>query len=292
MTSTLDHRIARRHFGQSAPGYLAAAALQREVEARLLERLDFIGEIEGLVLDAGCGPGRAATALQKKYRKARIVALDFARPMLDEIRCGWRRPIWPVCGDIRRLPLAAGSVDLVFSNLALQWCEPLNQTFRELIRVLKPGAPMVFTTFGVETLHELRQAWAEVDPDHTHVHSFRDMAEIGDLLLSLGCVNPVIDVDTFTLKHQDVRGLMRELKAIGAQNASTNRPRGLTPPARIRALAQAYAPYSDGQHLPSTWQVVYGYALAPAHATRVDEPGQVAAFPIEKLKGSRVKRER
>lgn len=284
----LDRRLARRHFSRAADTYSAAAALQHEVEDRLLERLDLLPEFEGLVVDAGCGPGRASHALKKRYKKARVLSLDFALPMLKQIRPGWRKPIMRVAGDIRALPMRAGSVDLMFSSLALQWCEPLDKTLLEIGRVLKPGAPVLFTTFGADTLMELRQAWHQADPGVPHVHTFRDLREIGDLMMKLGFVNPVIDVDEFILNYSDVFELMRELKAIGAHNAARDRRSGLTGRATLNRLLDQCEQQMEAGQLPSTWQVVYGHATAPeTAATHRDGDTTIATFPVEKLKRRR-----
>ena len=57
---------------------------------------------------------------------------------------------------------------------------------------------------------------------------FIDMHDLGDALVRAGLAEPVMDVERYTLTYDDVRGLMRDLKAIGAHNASAGRPKGLT----------------------------------------------------------------
>ena len=260
-----DKRQMRRAFERAAAGYDAAAVLQQEVGRRLLERLDLIRFTPERILDAGCGTGACLPGLRERYGKARIVALDIAEGMLRAARArqGWwqrrRRPIVHVCGDVERLPLRDESVDLIFSNLTFQWCPDLPAVFAELRRVLRPGGLLLFTTFGPDTLHELRGSWAQVD-DRPHVNRFPDMHFVGDWLLQTPFADPVTDVERITLTYDDVFGVMRDLKAIGAHNVLAGRARGLTGKQRLAAVQQAYERYRRDGRLPVTYEVVYGHA--------------------------------
>jgi len=275
----IDKRRARRAFERAAATYDGAAFLQREVGQRLYERLDLLRGFRPVrILDAGCGTGALTAQLARRWRGARVVALDIAPAMLARARRRgpWLRRPWCVAGDIEALPLAAGSFDLVFSSLALQWCPDLERAIGELARVLAPGGLLLFATFGPDTLRELRAAWAEADGGaHVHVHGFPDLHEVGDLLLHTGLADPVTDAEWITVRYGDVLELMRDLKAIGARNAAAGRPRGLTGRGRIEALRRAYGRCRDaGGRLPATFEVVYGHAWKPAGggAVRVAPP--------------------
>ncbi|MES7880346.1 methyltransferase domain-containing protein, partial [Cutibacterium acnes] len=111
MSDVFDHRQVRRAFSRAAESYESAAALQREVEARLLESLDYLGERRpSRVLDVGSGPGTAALAMQRRWPEAQVIALDLALPMLAHARehlaarplrerLPWLRTPAVVCGD-------------------------------------------------------------------------------------------------------------------------------------------------------------------------------------------------
>jgi malonyl-CoA O-methyltransferase len=292
--SPLDFRTVRRHFGRAAKTYEAAAALQREVESRLLENLSFAKGDPQVVLDLGAGPGHASAALKKRWPKATVIALDAALPMLVAARAnqGWLRKFSRVAGDARALPLREGSIDLVFSNLCLQWCPDLPPVLDEFRRVLRPGALALFSTFGPRTLHELRGAFAQVD-DAPHVAQFPDLPVIGDALLAAGFRDPVVDLDTITTTYADARALMRELKALGATNAATGRPGGLGGRRRIDAACAAYEAHRVDGRLPATWEIITAMAFAPepGQPRRARDGGQIAAFDVEKLRGSRIRRE-
>jgi malonyl-CoA O-methyltransferase len=261
----VDQAAVRRSFDRAAATYDESAVLQAEVRTRLLGRLDYVALEPGVVLDVGCGTGHAARALKDRYPRAQVIALDLAEGMLREARRrqSWRRRFARVCGDAMRLPLRDASVDLVFSSLTLQWCPDLDATFAEFRRVLKPRGLLNFTTFGPDTLVELRAAWAQAD-DHTHVSRFADMHDLGDGLIRAGLAEPVMDVERFTLTYPDVFRLMRDLKAIGAHNAAAARPRGMTGRGQLRAMEVAYEMQRRDGVLPATYEVVFGQSWGPA----------------------------
>lgn len=265
-----DKRAVRRSFDRAAGSYDAAAVLQHEVCARSLERLQLIRLEPARILDAGCGTGNAWRGLGQRFPAARILALDLAPGMLRQAAAAvpWhqrlrRRAPITVCGDLEHLPFAGNSVDLAWSNLALQWINDLPQALAELRRVLVPGGLLMFTTFGPDTLRELRAAQAGLD-SRTHVSGFVDMHDIGDMLVDGGFSDPVIDMETFTLTYDDVRAVMRDLKSIGAHNAATDRPSALSGKRWLSALERNYEQFRRDGKLPATFEVVYGHAWRPA----------------------------
>ena len=279
----LDPQSVRHAFERAAASYDASAVLQREVGQRMAERLLLVKLQPAAILDAGCGTGDALSELSARYPDAFLVGLDLAYAMLDSARrrvtaasasersllarllgtrAMTRRVAALVCGDASRLPLAAGTIDLVWSNLTLQWINDASAAFAEFHRVLHVGGLLMFTTFGPDTLKELRAAFAGVD-GATHVSRFIDMHDVGDMLVQAGFADPVMDMETITLTYADATTMMRELKAIGAHNATVGRPRGLTGRARwSRVLAGLEAFRRDGR-LPATYEVVYGHAWKP-----------------------------
>lgn len=267
----LDKRQVRRSFGRAAATYDQAAVLQREVGTRALERLDLVRISPTVILDAGCGTGFAAPVLLRRFPGATVLGLDLALPMLQAARL--RVPRWRnwlgaarqrlVCGDNERLPLRAGAVGMLWSNLAFQWANDLPRVFSECLRVLQPGGLLTFTTFGPDTLKELRQAFADRDGS-VHVNRFVDMHDIGDMLVQAGFADPVMDMEQIVLTYADVESLMRDLKAIGAHNVATGRSRGLTGRGALRELRRHYELLRRDGRLPATFEVVYGHAWKPA----------------------------
>lgn len=263
----LEPAAVARAFGRASRSYEAAAALQQQVRDELLSRLDLLREPPQVVLDLGAGTGLGTLRLKQAYPRARVLALDVAPAMLAQVRrrsWPWRR-LQPVAADAQRLPLATASVDLVFSSLMLQWCQPPDRALAEALRVLRPGGLLLLASFGPETLRELRAAWASVD-DGVHVSRFVDVHDLGAALQRAGAAEPVLDVDRLQRHYPDALALMRELKAIGAHNAALGRSRGLTGKQGWQRMLQAYEALRTPAGVPATWEVVYAAAWAPAAA--------------------------
>lgn len=262
----IDPVSMRESFARAAAHYDEVAVLQREVGSRMLERLDYIRIQPTAILDVGAGTGTQTELLKKRFRKSRVIAMDIAQPMLRYARrrSGFLRPFSCLCADMQQLPLAENSIDMLFSNLALQWSTDLDKAFAEFRRVLKPGGMMLFSTLGPDTLMELRSSWERVD-GYTHVNHFVDMHDIGDAMMRAGLAEPVMDVERLTMTYKDAFTLMRDLKVLGAHNVTLNRPRGLTGRQRIKAVVDAYEQYRSDNVLPATWEVVYGHAWTPLH---------------------------
>lgn len=261
----LERRLVRAAFERASTGYEPAATLQARVSTELLERLAPFGFAPRALLDLGAGTGRVTRQLKQRYRGALVIALDLSPGMLRVAarhQRPWRR-FARVCGDALRLPLASASLDLVFSNLMLQWCEPLDAALAEVRRVLKPEGFFAFSTFGSDTLHELRSAWSAVDA-YSHVNHFPDVQEVGAALLRAGLAEPVLDVDRIEVGYPRALELMHDLKAIGAHNVTAGRPRALGGRARLARLEAAYEPFRRDGRLPATYEVVYGASWGTA----------------------------
>ena len=278
----LESRWVRRSFDRAAPTFDAAAVLFTEVRENLLERLQLTKLEPRVVLDAGAGTGHGSRALQRRYPGAVVIALDSSPQMLKAAgrQQAWLRKFERVCADAELLPLADGSVDLIVSNLMLPWSHP-DAAFSEFRRVLAPRGLLSFSTFGPDTLRELRSAWGQVD-SHSHVHQFIDMHDLGDALVRNQFAAPVLDVERFTLRYLDVRKVAADLKATGARNATVGRAKGLTSPRKFAAMQAAYEQFREEGRLPATYEVVFAHAWVPAQAPR--RAGEPATVSLEEIK--------
>jgi malonyl-CoA O-methyltransferase len=265
----LEKTAVAASFSRAAARYDSAAHLQRKVGEQLLADLDDWPGMPARVLDLGCGTGHFRRALQSRYPGAHYIGLDLAPGMVDYARgrhdrrdshcddpCYDRDGTWLV-GDAEALPLASGSVDLVFSSLAVQWCYRPAHLFAELARVLADGGRCVFTSMGPHTLRELRSAWASVDA-YPHVNAFMSPAALRDCARVVPGIELSLERRVFTTDYERVRDLLDELKALGAHNMNRNRPGGLAGRQALQGMLQAYETYRRGGKLPATWEVIFG----------------------------------
>lgn len=271
---TIDKARVRASFDRAATRYDAAAILQNQVRLAMLQRLDLIKISPQMILDAGCGTGRGSFALQKRFKKAQVISLDFSMAMLNNMHTqqSFVSKVFGeknlVCADIEQLPVADNGIDFFWTNLALQWCNDLDKTFSEVMRILQPDGLFMFSTFGPDTLKELRVASGN---EETHVSRFIDMHDIGDALTRAGFNAPVLDVEHYTLTYDNVKGVMMDLKAIGANNATGGRAKTLKGKGFLKHLTAQYEQFrqQDGK-LPATFEVVFGHAWAPASKLNIN----------------------
>ena len=258
----LDKGYIKKSFNRAAKSYDNAAILQEEVLNRLLQRLPYIRHRPRTIVDVGCGTGRGIAGLARHYPRARIVAMDIAEQMLARARprFGRLRRKRLLAADLERLPFAAHSFDLVFSSLALPWCNDLHGALAEFARVSKPGALLMFASLGPGTLQELAASWQQLDR-RPHVHGFVDMHDVGDAMLAAGFEQPVVDAEVIQLEYKELDRLLSDLKRSGASNADVGRSRGLTTPAKLARLEACYREHGfrDGKFVAS-YEVVYGHA--------------------------------
>lgn len=272
----IDKRQLRRAFSRAASGYDAAAVLQHEVCTRMLEKLDYIKLKPARLLDVGSGTGWGTRQLGERYPTAEIIALDIAMGMLQVARgkSAWWQKIFAgqrerfLCADVEALPIASNGVEMVWSNLALQWCNGLQATFGELNRVIKTEGLLMFSTFGPDTLQELRTAFHGVD-GYNHVNRFADMHDIGDMLVAAGFADPVMEMEKLTLTYTDAKAVMQDLRHIGAHNATMGRAPGMMGKAAWQRVVENYEKLRHDGKLPATFEIIYGHAWKP-------EPRQVA----------------
>jgi malonyl-CoA O-methyltransferase len=240
----------RADFAAAAATYDEAAVLARETGRRLAERLDLVRLAPKRVADIGCATGDGVRELQKRYPEALPLAVDFARPMLHSVKS--RVPFWErlrgrsprvVNADVRALPIASGSLDLVWSNLMLHWLADPLPAFGELHRVLGVGGLLTFAMLGPDTLKELRAAGA------TSLRKFPDMHDIGDLLVAAGFADPVMDMEIIAIAYRSPRQLLADQRHLGVRD-------GLLGRLPWREWRRIFAHW-DGQ---ASFEIVYGHA--------------------------------
>ena len=268
----VDERQVRRGFDRVAALYDAHAVIEREIGSRMLERLDYVRIEPQVVVDLGCGTGVAYSALRERYPKALIAGVDLSEQMLragERSRREWQDWLMPflrgrgagnlqkIGGNAALVPIKTGCAQLVWSNLLLHWCDDATAVIREMHRVLEVGGLTTFTTFGPDTLKELRSAFAD---GKTHNQRFTDMHDLGDMLVHAGFADPVMDMEVITLEYSEPARLFEDLRRTGAGNAMLDRSRGLQGRQRWAAMLARLEVLRRNGKLPLTLELVYGHA--------------------------------
>jgi malonyl-CoA O-methyltransferase len=275
----LKPELVRRAFDRSAARFDGGAVVHSEIRKRLLERLDVVRIQPQAILDLGAGTGHGSRALQDRYPKALVVALDLSQGMLVQARRQqrWLRPFQRTVGDAHRLPVRDASIDMVFSNLMLQWSSDPDAVFAEARRVMRPEGLITFATLGPDSLKEIRTAWSQVD-GHTHVHRFIDMHDLGDALVRSGFAEPVMDTERLTITYASPNSLFSELRSTGSGNLALGRRRGLVSRSSAEKFGGAHEQTRRDGHWPVTLEVVYGHAWTAQPRKRPPQGETVVPF--------------
>jgi malonyl-CoA O-methyltransferase len=247
----LDKIKIKQSFGNASQTYDSVAELQRNVGRNLLE--SFLPKnLTGKVVDLGCGTGFLTQALLPHC--ADLIALDLALPMLQTTREKLGKKVDYVCADAEQLPFLTESINIIFSNLALQWCFPIDKALHELHHILAKDGTLIFSTFGSETLCELKSAWANVD-NFTHVNEFYTALQLKSALEKAEFANIEIQSRCYISRYDSVLTLMHELKHIGAHNVNLQRCKNLT---TKKSLATMMANYScnESNEIVATFEVI------------------------------------
>ena len=254
----LRGRDARQRLDNAAIAFDTADFVHGLTRDGLMQRIRPMTVEAAVVVDLGAATGNAIPLLQKRFRRARVIAVDRSAGMLRAAQ-GKRRLLSKqreVQADARALPFADGSVDVVFCNLLLPWLDRPDAVFAEVTRVLRADGLFAFATLGPDTLVEVRKAWQTVD-DGAHVRQFQDMHDVGDALVRAGLRDPVLDVDRLKADYGSSDALFRDLTAVGARNSLYHRQQGLMGRARFERFVDAL--FAEGTGCSITLELVYGH---------------------------------
>jgi SAM-dependent methyltransferase len=266
-TALFDRRAWRLHRVRAVRAG-AVDFLPREVDERLIDRLDLIAGDFPDVLDLGARDLSLVRALLQRPGTNRVVA---AVPVPHS---ALGRDVPLVAADPELVPFAEASFDLVASSLMLHWAGDLPGALVQLRRILKPDGLLLAALLGGQTLVELRTTLfeAELEVEGGVSPRVSPTIELGDaaaLLQRAGFAMPVADSETITVTYGDALSLMRDLRGMGETNALAARRRFLS----RRTLARAGAIYAErfaGAHgrIPATFEVLFltGWTPHPDHA--------------------------
>lgn len=274
-----------RCFNRAASTYDEVAIIQRCTTKEILRRLEMIKLSPTYILDVGCGTGYGMQLLEKQYPAATVIGLDISPVMLRQAyaKKRWWKKRALVLADAFEIPIRDASIDLIYANFLLPFCDDLATLLSTWYRLLKPGGLLMFTTLGPDTFKELRHSWAEVD-NNMHVQSFLDMHDIGDLLLETQFLDPVIDISFFTLTYPTIAAMVKDFKQQGIHNFDAHRINHLCGKKRFQHFSQAYAKYKNANNaLPLTCEVIYGHAWRLKHESAVTHKSEVITISANKI---------
>mgnify|MGYP000494595168 CR=1 FL=1 len=250
-----------KSFGNAAEKYDSVAHFQRHVGSELLSMIPEINV--NCIVDLGCGTGYFLSGLQAQYPNADLIGFDLSEEMIrfarkENKKGSVDKKISWLIGDGERLPFKSGSIDLIFSSLAIQWCGSLSSLFNEIQRVLSKDGMFVFSSLVDGSLSELKTAWSQVDAMQ-HVNAFAYLADYQEAVSTTTLNTVVLEVQEKVLYYQKVKDLTRELKTLGAHNMTSHRATHLTGKQRIKQFLAAYENFrlNDGT-LPASYQVLFG----------------------------------
>ena len=257
-------------FNRAAITYDKHAVLQKRISSDLLERLSLIKIDPTIILDLGSGTGENNSIFKSHYKKKKIINYDFSEKMLELARAKendilglgrylGKKKISYVCGDMEKLPFRNNVIDLVWSTSSLQWCPDLNKTLCEIKDILNHGGLFIFSTFGPKTLNELSNINKSLF-NSDRVNNFLDMHEIGDMLVSSGFSDPVLDSDIYTLTYSNVDKLFVDIKNIGATSSYNQEKKGLGGRGYLKKISIEYEKYKKSGLFPATYEVIFGHA--------------------------------
>ena len=259
----INKNIKRVAFNKSAHSYDKHSMLQELISKKLLDRLFQINICPTNILDLGSGTGLNGLYFDKKYKKSHIINYDFAENMLINARKKKpniiskilsRNKFSYVCGDIEELGFAPNSFDLIWSSSALQWCNDLPKIISMIKTILRPGGLFIFSSFGPNTLKELRMI------DNNSVNTFTDINNITNMLVSNKLLKPVLDVEDFIISYPSIEKFFKDIKGIGASSSSSQSSKGLGGKSKIIKIKKAYEELRVEGKLPVTYEVIYGHA--------------------------------
>jgi malonyl-CoA O-methyltransferase len=310
----LDPRVVRQQFDRRAENFARNDYLLREIERRMFERLDVVKIAPTKILDLGCGLGAGVAELARRFPQAETLGLDLSPRMIEAARktvlpsaeglfsrfmksmgAGPSSRISFEMADLAQLPSANESVDLLWSNLVFHWLGTPEPALLDLYRVAKPGALLMFSAFGVDTLKEIRpdnrrfgrnfaqkpgdRAQAPPESIPTDLMRFRDMHDWGDALVEVGFAEPVMDMERITLSFAEPKNLLKDLHSLGG-NALAERRTTLSPRSLCEDLVRKLKENTgNGEQLTLTFEVIYGHAWVPAKKKRRDGLATIDFLP-------------
>lgn len=254
MANSANLKNIARSFGAASKSYDISARLQRYSGKHLMPYLPNRKDLT--VLDLGAGTGFFSDILTTQFDH--VIGVDLSKDMLNYAKETRNKEINWVAGNANHLPFQDNSIDLIYSNLMIQWCRPLNLAINEILRVLKPGGLFVFSTLVDGTLLELKSSWAQVDDDK-HVIDFLTEQNLSSIVNTEKSRLLKHNNQDIVLEYENVLHLAHELKGLGANHVPDKVNKGLAGKDKWKKMTQAYEDFVEPNGIyPATYKVFSG----------------------------------
>lgn len=256
--------LISKWFDKIAKNYDAFSVLQQSVASMLIERLLPMQVSPKKIIDVGCATGFGLLLLEDKFKETDVLGLDISKKMLHyaQKRGKWLRKRQVMCADANDMPIHSASVDMIFCNLLFPYIHDCRKILKEILRILRPGGLLVFSSLGPDSLQEIRRSWANIDDD-PHVKTFLDIHDVGDSLLAEGFVEPILEIENFQFNFSDTQKMFAELRGLGFRNEDSQRFSFLTSKRRWQRFLEQLLLLKQNQKIPLTFEIILAHAWKP-----------------------------
>ena len=246
-----------KSFSHKAYSYDSQSFVQKDVNKRLLNRLDLIMHTKKNILEIGSGTGNLSDELKKKYTKAKVVSLDLSHEM-SKIHKSKNPNADCITAAGESPPFKGESFDTILSSLTLHWCKVDLDLFSSYSNLLKPEGLLLFTVAGPDTFKEFKKCPQEIY-SKLRFNRFLDMHHYGDFMLSANFKDPVVDNELITLEFSSFEQLLKSLRLTGTNITNDNQAHQITKSEYKKIEESLYNKESNSFEL--TYEVIFGYAL-------------------------------
>jgi malonyl-CoA O-methyltransferase len=219
----VNKRKVANGFDKAANRYNSLAKVQQEIAGYGLSLLEKMGiNSAQYLLDLGCGTGSSVSRLTKLANQ--VVGLDISLNMLRQATQDATQHkqgmFTAINGDAEVLPIRSSSVDVVYSSMALQWCESPQLVLDEVKRVLKPKGKALLCILTGESFNDLQCAWQHMSLP-SRINQFHSKQQWLNAAQSIQA-DVTHSVNHFTSHHSTVLDMLSSIKCIGANTRIVN----------------------------------------------------------------------
>ncbi|MFF0828452.1 malonyl-ACP O-methyltransferase BioC [Brevibacillus sp. NPDC003359] len=270
----MQKRTISSRFSEKAASYEKYALVQKKMADHLSQMITEItieNEMRN-ILEIGCGTGGLTRVIRSHFSDAHYEVVEIASGMLEQAKNnleqgGLNCSFFHADAEEWVWEQPAKSKELMVSGACFQWFAKPAHTLKGLGRILKPGAPLVFSTFGPDTFWELHDSFANAhailgEKGVRHGLEFLSARDWYELLKQAGFTDIEVIRKYERLTYPSVRDFLHAVKAVGA-SASREQGSGL---GRRKLLVEMIRHYEQTHKretgIPVTYEVIYVRAVS------------------------------